>query len=764
MTNQDIEPEDGPTASDVNRRLRLALRYRDIILENAGVGIVFIKQRTVVRCNQRYAEIYGFASTQEPVGSSSMDIYPDEQSFKQLGAAAYPVLATGQRFKTERLMKRVSGELFWASLTGRLINPEDPGEGSIWIVDDINEQKLAEDGLQRVTAEQKLILDHSMVGIVFLRDRKVTRCNRSFEALFGYGPGELDGSSSREWYLSDADWEAAGQRCYEPFAAGRAFEGEMLLRKKDGTAVYCEVRSKAIDATDLSRGSIWITMDISARKNAEAALVKANEQLEQLVHERTRQLSTTVRALEQKVLEQRAAEAHIQQLAHFDSLTGLPNRVLLQERSSQAIDIARRNGEKLALLFLDLDHFKNVNDSLGHRVGDELLKTLAERLKATVREQDTVSRLGGDEFILVLPSTDAQGAAYVAAKVMDLATQPFQIEHHELTVTPSIGIALFPDDGTDFDALSKHADIAMYRAKRDGRNGFRFFTGEMQAQSMRVLQLENALRRALERDQLYLHYQPQLCLLSGSVIGAEALLRWRHPELGMVSPAEFIPVAEASGLIQPIGEWVLRTAVQQLQTWISEGMAPITMAVNLSSVQFRHADLPALVSRILDEARLPARLLELELTEGVAMVDPLGAIAVMNDLHERGIGMSIDDFGTGYSSLSYLKKFRASTLKIDQSFVRDISQDSDDKAIVSAIISMAHSLGMSTIAEGVETEGQREFLRAEGCTKMQGYLFSRPLAADDFMAFVRGPTQSPSSISPAKGAACSPAGRPASRP
>ena len=576
-----------------------------------------------------------------------------------------------------------------------------------------------------------------MVGIVFLRDRKVTRCNRSFETLFGYAPGELNGSSSRQWYLTDEDWQAAGARCYEPFAAGRAFEGEMLLRKKDGTPLICEVRSKAVNSNNLAEGSIWITMDITARKDAESQLLKAHEQLEQLVDERTQQLSQTVKALEQKVQEQQAAEARIQQLAHFDPLTGLPNRALLHERSSQAIQMARRNGEPLALLFLDLDHFKNVNDSLGHRVGDELLKVLAQRLQLTVREQDTVSRLGGDEFLLLLPGTDGPGAARVAAKVMAQATLPFHIDQNELTVTQSIGIALFPGDGADFDTLSKRADIAMYRAKRDGRNNFRFFTGEMQAQSLRTMRLETALRRALERDQLCLHYQPQMSLEGHRVIGAEALLRWQHPDLGRVSPAEFIPIAEASGLILPIGEWVLREAVQQLKRWLDVGMAPITVAVNLSSVQFRHADLPALVTRILAEAGLPPELLELELTEGVAMVDPQGAIAVMDDLFERGVRMSIDDFGTGYSSLSYLKKFRVYKLKIDQSFVRDITEDPEDKAIVGAIIGMSASLGLRTIAEGVETQGQLDFLRERGCDEVQGYFISRPLPADEFQAFVR---------------------------
>ena len=439
--------------------------------------------------------------------------------------------------------------------------------------------------------------------------------------------------------------------------------------------------------------------------------------------------------LSRDITENKQAEEKIRQLAHFDPLTQLPNRVLLAARCKQALSVAQRHTTPLAVMFLDLDHFKNINDALGHGVGDDLLVALAGRLNAAVREQDTVSRLGGDEFVLVLLDTDMAGAAHVADKLLRAAMLPFHLGSHELTVTPSIGLAMYPQNGTDFDTLCRCADVAMYRAKKDGRNCYRFHTAEMQAKSDRALILENALRRALERGQLSLHYQPQLTLATGHIMGAEALLRWNHPELGAVSPAEFIPVAESTGLILSIGEWVLRSAVQQLATWIAQGLPPITLAVNLSSVQFRHADLPALVTTILQTAQLPAHLLELELTESVAMNDPLGAIAVMDQLHERGVRMSIDDFGTGYSSLSYLKKFRVYKLKIDQSFVRDITEDPDDKAIVGAIISMASSLGMQTIAEGVETAGQLAFLQANACTEVQGYFFSRPLPPQQFLAF-----------------------------
>jgi diguanylate cyclase (GGDEF)-like protein/PAS domain S-box-containing protein len=737
MPAESTTPEVHSLRRDAMAQLRLALREQQVVLESAGVGIAFIKHRIIIRCNHRFAEIYGFAETADILGETSMSLYPDDASFRALGEAAYPTMAKGLPYKSQVQMKRCNGQLFWSYLTGTLVNPANTDEGSIWIVDDISEYKAAQAQLQSVLTEQGLILDNAMVGIVFLRDRKVTQCNQTFERLFGYAPGELRGSSSRQWYLTDQDWMDAGELCYAPFAAGQAFEGEMLLRKKDGTAMHCEVRAKAINASDPGQGSIWITMDITARKQAEKELLQARSDLEELVDLRTQELKRTVAKLEQKAAEQQQAEAHIQRLAHFDVLTGLPNRALLSDRCQNALGIARRGGQSVALLFLDLDHFKNVNDSLGHRVGDQVLIELAQRLKASVREQDTVSRLGGDEFILLLPDTSPMGAAHVAEKLLKAALMPFQIEQHELTVTPSIGIAVYPRDGADLDALSRCADAAMYSAKEDGRNSYRFFTTEIQAHSDRTLLLGNALRRALERNQLALHYQPQISMETGKTVGAEALLRWHHPELGTVSPAEFIPIAESSGLILPIGEWVMRTAVGQLARWIQQGLTPITMAVNLSSVQFRHADLPELVTSILQEAGLPAHLLELELTEGVAMTHPQRAIAVMDDLHRRGVRMSIDDFGTGYSSLSYLKRFQVYKLKIDQSFVRDIAVDPDDKAIVGAIISMASSLGLHTIAEGVETQEQLDLLRAWGCTEAQGYYFSRPLptqAFEDYLA------------------------------
>jgi diguanylate cyclase (GGDEF)-like protein/PAS domain S-box-containing protein len=737
MHTATMPPVATPVPPKALEQLQHALREQDVILDTAGVGIVFIKQRSLIRCNQRFAEIFGYVAPADIVGQPNLILYPDQAAFHALGEKAYPVMAQGQPYKGEVQLKRQGGALFWAHLTGKLVDPTATEEGSIWIVDDIDEQRAAQAQLQSVLAEQQLILENALVSILFLRDRRVTRCNPSFERMLGYEVGELQDAPSRTWYMTDADWEAATVRCYAPLAQGLTFREEMILRRKDGTPMYCDVQAKAIDSLDLSKGSIWIGLDITARKLAEQKLVQAQADLERLVALRTEQLSRTVKELEVAAAEQKAAEAHIQRLAHFDALTGLPNRLLLNDRCQHALTMAHRSHHNVALMFLDLDHFKNINDSLGHRVGDEVLVELATRLKSAVREQDTVSRLGGDEFVLLLPDTDATGAAHVAEKILQTALQPFQIDTHELTVTPSIGVALYPQDGVDLDSLSKCADAAMYQAKGDGRNSYRFYTAEIQAYIDRALLLDNALRRALERGQLALHFQPQISLETGQTMGAEALLRWTHPELGAVSPAEFIPVAEGSGLILPIGEWVFRTAVNQLAQWIAKGMAPITMAVNLSAVQFRHSNLPQFITDVLKEANLSPELLELELTEGVAMTNPLGAIATMNDLRRRGIRMSIDDFGTGYSSLSYLKRFQVYKLKIDQSFVRDISEDPDDRAIVGAIISMASSLGLKTIAEGVETEGQLEFLRARGCHEVQGYFFSKPLPAQDFEAYVR---------------------------
>lgn len=447
--------------------------------------------------------------------------------------------------------------------------------------------------------------------------------------------------------------------------------------------------------------------------------------------------TTLIKGSIQDITAQKLTEEKVHWLAHYDLLTELPNRNLLHDHVDYAIKIAYRTKAPLALLYIDLDHFKNINDTLGHIIGDELLVQVASRIQSVIREADTLSRQGGDEFMLLLTGVDANDAAHTAEKIIDIISQPYQIQHHELTVTGSIGIALYPIDGNNFTTLSQCADGAMYRAKHDGRNCYRFFTSEIQSRSARNLELENALRYALKRNELEVYYQPQISMKSGNLIGAEALLRWKHPTLGMISPAEFIPIAEESGQIVTIGEWVLRHALGQLKLWIAEGLTPFIMAVNLSAIQFRHPKLVSLVLDVLEKLQLPAEYLELELTEGITMENPLHAIDIMNELHSHGIRMSIDDFGTGYSSLNYLKKFQVYKLKIDQSFIRDITENPEDKVIVNTIINMAHNLNLITIAEGVETAEQLAILRESGCNEIQGYYFSKPLPALEFELYLR---------------------------
>jgi len=529
-------------------------------------------------------------------------------------------------------------------------------------------------------------------------DGNIEYANAAFVQNTGYSLAEVIGKKP-SLLKSDKTPDDTYREMWAHLTRGESWQGELINKRKDGTECIELVKISPIRQAD---GRITHYMSIK-----------------------------------EDITERKRAEERIQYLANFDALTGLPNRAQLEGHVKYAISLVQRSQGELALMFLDLDNFKDINDTLGHTVGDALLIELAKRLQLVLRDEDTVSRLGGDEFIFLLPVTDATGAAQVAQKLLDIINQPYQVEQYNLNLTASIGIALYPGDGLDLETLSKRADTAMYRVKQEGRHGYRFFTAEMQARTTRNLQLGNELRLALERDQLQVYYQPQLSMQDGRIIGAEALLRWQHPEMGAVSPAEFIPIAEGSRLILPIGEWVLRRAVQQAKIWLETGLTPLVIAVNLSAVQFHHPDLPDLITRILDEVGLPPEYLELELTEGVAMHDPQVAITVMNNLHERGVRMSIDDFGTGYSSLSYLKKFKVYKLKIDQSFVRDISTDAEDKAIVSAVIHMAKSLGLQTIAEGVETEGQLAFLREQGCEEVQGYYYSKPLPVEQFEAFVR---------------------------
>jgi diguanylate cyclase (GGDEF)-like protein/PAS domain S-box-containing protein len=437
------------------------------------------------------------------------------------------------------------------------------------------------------------------------------------------------------------------------------------------------------------------------------------------------------------ITKRKEAEEQIKNLAYHDALTGLPNRLLFNDRLSVAVAQAHRQDYRLAIFFLDVDRFKVINDSLGHSLGDRLLQGVARRLHSSVREGDTVARLGGDEFILLLPNLNrAEDVAKVAEKILDSLKLPFRLEGRELYSTASMGISLYPDDGADAETLIKNADTAMYRAKEQGRDNYQLYTPAMNATAVERLALENSLRKALVRDELELYYQPLLDLATGRVHGLEALLRWRHPERGLLAPAEFMPLAEVTGLIVPIGPWVLRTACARARAWQDLGHPHLSMAVNLSARQFQQPDLVAQVKRALEDTGLPPRCLDLEITETNAMQNAEGTINTLRELKSLGVRISIDDFGIGYSSLNYLKRFPIDTLKIDQSFVRDITTDPDDAAIATAVIALAHTLKLRVVAEGVETQEQLAFLAARHCDRMQGYLFSRPLPSQECGEFL----------------------------
>ncbi len=439
-------------------------------------------------------------------------------------------------------------------------------------------------------------------------------------------------------------------------------------------------------------------------------------------------------AMVRDLSERQQAEQRMAHMASHDALTHLPNRNLLQDRIGQVLAQARRSDDRGAVLFIDLDHFKDINDTMGHAVGDSLLQEVAQRLVACLRSQDTVARQGGDEFIVLLPGVaNALDAGTMAQKLLDALLLPYYFKGKQLHISASIGIAVIPDDGEDADTLLKHSDTAMYHAKQAGRNNYQFFARQMNQLAVEKQALGTQLRYALEYHELLLHYQPVVDVASGKLVGLEALLRWQHPEQGLMPPNKFIPLAEETGLIIPIGEWVLRSVCLQLKAWQDQGYDIPQLAINLSVKQIQQTTLAETIARILNETGVEARFLELEITESILVDHSAGMVERLFTLHDMGLRLSIDDFGIGYSSLSYLKRFPIDTLKIDQSFVHDIATEPDDAAIVAGIISLAHSLRLNVIAEGVETEEQRAILARQGCDQYQGYYFSKPLPASEIV-------------------------------
>jgi diguanylate cyclase (GGDEF)-like protein/PAS domain S-box-containing protein len=582
------------------------------------------------------------------------------------------------------------------------------------------------------------ILNNASVGIAFTKDRAFQHANRAFEELFGWPAGELVGKSGMVVWGSPEEYAEVGSVVGPMLAKGESIEIERQMMNHDGSKFWCRLQARPIDPVNpAAGGTIWIIEDVTERRNAVEHLRLLNEQLEERVNERTEELGRINAQLKEEMDDRQTAEALARHLALHDTLTGLPNRLLLQDRLAQALAQAKREEWRVAVMFIDLDRFKNINDTLGHAAGDDILREMARRLRSSLRDSDTVSRVGGDEFVIVLRHVQAVAdIPFTTGKLMAEMSAPVVIAGRELRVTPSIGVSVFPNDSEDPTKLLSYADAAMYHAKANGRRNVQFYAAAMSATLQARLKLESDLHQALARNELELHYQPRVDFRSGTVIGYEALLRWHHPEDGLVAPATFIPIAEDSGLIMPIGEWVIHEACQQMKRWRESGFAVNCVAVNLSARQFFDRQLPERVRTALADAGLEPQSLELEITESILMANTEETLGLFAELKQLGVKLSIDDFGTGFSSLSYLKRFRVDNLKIDHTFVRDIGSDPDDAAIVSAIVNLAQSLQLHVIAEGVETKEQLEYLSTCGCKEAQGYFFARPMPAAEVPACV----------------------------
>jgi diguanylate cyclase (GGDEF)-like protein/PAS domain S-box-containing protein len=618
---------------------------------------------------------------------------------------------------------RKNGDTATVHVAVTAIRGEDASiTGFLHVATDVTARKHAEEMLRK----QSAAMQASMDGMGILNERlDFTYANEALARLFGFNDAyDIVGKNLCDLYEPPEQVRFVTIIMPQVLQRGR-WRGEASGQRRDGAQFPQEISLTLLDVAP-SR-SVAPARNVAPATSPAGAAGGGGA---------THGFVCVVR----DITERTYAEEQIKHLAYHDALTGLPNRLLFKDRVTVALSHAQRDNSRLAVLFLDLDRFKVINDSLGHNIGDQLLQAVASRVQSCVRDSDTLARLGGDEFTLLLPGlVRSDDAAPIADKILDAVRQPFHIEGREFYITTSIGISLYPEDGSDAESLIKNADTAMYQAKEQGRDNYQLFNAYVNARALQRITIEHGLRRALAAGELEVHYQPIYDFRSGRISGMEALLRWTHPELGPIPPGVFIPLAESTGAMVPIGAWVLRTACAQVKAWHEAGFRSLSLAVNLSVTQLHQGDLVERVRQILDETQLPPRLLELEITESSAMLSPETSIRTLYDLKKLGIRISLDDFGTGHSSLSYLKRFPIDTLKIDQSFVSDINSDPDTAAIVTAIIAMAHSLRLKVIAEGVELTEQANFLRRYGCDQMQGYLVKPPVPASEFVTILEQP-------------------------
>ena len=675
------------------------------LVDRTILGIVHVYPNGVLReVNQKFCEMLGYDRT-ALVGKAVTDFVAPEDRGRDSVLRNLLIAGETKTVSGEKRFLRKDGSLLWVRCT---MIAERDRRGRlrciVSTVEDITERKNAELALQQSEEQFRQLAAHipQVFWIGDIAQRKLLYVSQAAEELFGRSLAEIYASPRmliRAVHKDDRERLITARRS----AAGGSYDEVVRVVRPDGMVRW--VRDRAFPVHDAD-GKPYRMAGIA-----------------------------------EDITERRESEERLMYLAHYDALTRLPNRVLFYDRLGHAIAHARRNGGIVGVMFIDVDRFKYVNDSLGHSVGDKLLQKVAGRLVKMMRSEDTVGRLGGDEFAVVLSNlASAQDADAVAQKIISAIDDPFELDiASEVYVTVSIGITLYPLDSTNQDALLKNADLAMYRAKEEGRNTYARYAPEMDSQNAGRLDMQALLRRALERDEFVLYYQPRVDVRTNCVIGAEALIRWQSPELGFVLPGEFIPIAEEIGLIVPIGEWVLKTACVQNKAWQDAGYEPLVMSVNLSARQFRKKDLVETIAGVLRETGLAARYLDLEITESLIMSHADSTVILLEGLHRLGVGLSIDDFGTGYSSLAYLKRFPVQTIKIDQSFVRDLTTDTDDAAIVAAVIAMARNLKLLVIAEGVENKEQLDHLSTLHCDEYQGYYFARPVPAATFVRYLMQP-------------------------
>lgn len=683
-------------------RAEQALRENNTLLEdvfsNPHVMIAYLDpQFNFIRVNHAYAADEGH-TPEFFVGKNHFDIYPHTENqaiFRRAVETGEPFVTYARPFEyTVQTEHPERGMTYWDwSLTP--VKEDGWVIGLVLLLVNVTERLKLEAETRKLSLAVEQTADSVMItdcaGVI-------EYVNSAFETITGYSRAEALGSTPRLVKSEEHDRDFYSL-LWKKILSGQVYRNIFINRRKEGSLYHEE---KTITPIKDSNGRI--THFISTGKD---------------------------------ITERMQAQERLQYLAYHDVLTALPNRTLFLDRLEHALTRVPRRARQLAVIFLDLDRFKVINDTLGHDFGDRLLQVLGERLVKCVRDDDTVARVSGDEFAILLEDVaSTEDVTIVARKIIEAFAKPFDVYQRELFVTTSIGISVYPTDGEDAKSLLKNADTAMYRAKGAGRNTYQFYSADMSAKAVELLTLETGLRHALERQELILYYQPQVDLKTGRIIAAEALLRWRHPQLGLVQPEEFISLLEETGMIVPVGQWVLRQACAQARAWQDRWKRPLRVTVNLSALQFNAANLAEQVAQLLKESRLQPELLEFEITESILMQHAPTTIETLSRLGALGCRFAIDDFGTGYSSLAYLKRFPIHVLKIDHSFVRDIPGDNDDAAIVNTIVVMAHNLKLQVIAEGVETEPQLAFLRASGCDGMQGYLFSRPVPPEEFTALI----------------------------